>query len=262
MIALSSPDAYDQVMPFEVQEPTGLDVSETRLQRKRQAALGYRIFASFGWGDDGAGHITARDPEHLDHLWVLRQGVAFRHATVDELVLVAPDQSIVEGNDADGFNVTSHNIHHPIHNARPDIVSAAHTHTGYGTPLAALCRPIPMVSQEACAFHNDQAVYLGENLDVVDAGGGQPIAEALGDNKLVFMSNHGMLTVGATVASAVGFFVMAERAAEVHVKAPDARVVSDAAAAQTYTSIGGEETGWLVFQYLVASRLSHPEDVG
>jgi len=249
-------------MPFELHEPADLTIEQLRLQRKRQAALGYRIFASFGWGDDGAGHITARDPELLDHLWVLRQGVAFRNATIDELVLVAPDQSIVEGNDADGFNVTAHNIHHPIHCARPDIVSAAHTHTGYGTPLAALCTPISMVSQEACAFHNDQAVYLGDNLDVVDADGGQPIADALADNKLVFLANHGMLTVGATVASAVGFFVMAERAAEVCIKAPSARVVSDEAAAQTYTSIGGDDTGWLVFQYLVSSRLDVPEAVG
>ncbi|MGI9605618.1 MAG: class II aldolase/adducin family protein [Acidimicrobiales bacterium] len=242
-------------MEFEMHPPTDLSVVEERTRRKREAALGYRIFASYGWGDDGAGHITARDPELLDHMWVLREGVAFRHAAPDELVLIDPDGKIVEGNDSQGFNITSYNIHHPIHSARPDIVSAAHTHTGYGTPLAALCEPIVMNSQEACAFHDDQAVYLGDNLDVVDRSGGEAIAESLATNKLVLMGNHGMLTVGSSVAAAIGFFVLAERAAEVHMKARSGRIVDAAAASRTGESIGTEYNGWLVFQYLVASRL-------
>ena len=199
-------------------------------------------------------------------MWLLAGGVAFRHASPDALVLVGPEGSIVEGDagvgydggrsrDHSGYNVTAHNIHHPIHAARPDVVAAIHTHTAYGTPLAALVEPLRMVSQESCAFFGDQAIYEGEDVDVRDLDGGARIATSLGSNRLVFLANHGMLTVGESVAAALGFFFLAERAAEVQMKAPAARVISDAAAAATYDGYGHESTGELVFDYLVASKL-------
>lgn len=236
-------------------------IPEIRAQRKEQVALGYRLFASFGWGDDGTGHITARDPERTDHMWLLPFGLTFGEATPERLVLIDSTGRIIEGDDRFGYNTTAYNIHHPIHTARPDIVAACHTHTGYGTPVAALGEPLRMMCQEACAFHDDQAVYLGENLDVTTAEGGEPIASALGNCKLVLMANHGVLTVGSTVASAIGFFVLAERAAEVQIKAPAGRVVSADAAASTHRSVGTEANGWLVFEFLVRSRLGDPGSI-
>jgi hypothetical protein len=66
-------------------------VAAERDRRQREMVAGYRIFASFGWGDDGSGHISARDPEHTDSFWLLRRGVAFAGATVEQLALVGPD---------------------------------------------------------------------------------------------------------------------------------------------------------------------------
>lgn len=242
-------------------------IDAERSRRKMQVAQGYQLFASYGWGDDGAGHITARDPERIDHMWLLAGGVAFRHATPDALVLVGPDGQISEGRggagyaggrerDNLGFNVTAYNIHHPIHEARKEVVAAVHTHTPYGTPLSALAEPLRMVCQEACGFHGDQAIYEGEDVDVQEVEGGRRIAKALGPNRLIFLANHGMLAVGSSVAAAIGFFYLAERAAEVQMKAPNARVISDAAAARTHDGYGHESTGELVFDYLVKSRLS------
>jgi len=122
---------------FEIDPIVTGSIEEIRAQRLQHTALGYRILASYGWGDDGAGHITARDPERTDHMWVLRTGVAFGDATVADLVLVAPGGEAVDGHDSLIYNTAAHSIHHPIHMARPDIVSACHTHTGYGTPLSA-----------------------------------------------------------------------------------------------------------------------------
>ena len=226
---------------------------EERAQRKSDTIAGYRILASFGWGDDGAGHISARDPEDRESFWLLRYGVSFARATVDDLVLVRPDGSTASG---EAINPAAFCIHGPIHQARPDIVSAVHTHTGYGTPFAAMARPIRAVSQEACGFHGDQAVFLGEDLDVLDVAAGGRLAAALGPHRLLVLANHGLLTVGATVGQAVGFFVLAERAAEVEVKVGDrARVVSDEAAAAVYRSVGDPAQGESIFAWLRRSRL-------
>ena len=114
-----------------------LSADERRLLWKWEAAIGYRIFATMRWGQLGDGHITARDPERSDHYWTLAYGVPFWAATVHNLVLVGPDGAIVEGPDAGGVNTAGYNIHHPILAARPDLNSAAHTHTQFGTPWSA-----------------------------------------------------------------------------------------------------------------------------
>jgi ribulose-5-phosphate 4-epimerase/fuculose-1-phosphate aldolase len=233
-------------------------VDDERDRRKADVVSGYRIFAGYGWGDDGSGHISARDPEHTDSFWLLRYGVAFARATVDDLVLVGP-----EGQVADGvrINQAAFCIHGPIHHARPDVVSVAHTHTGYGTPFAALARPLRATSQEACAFHGTQAVFDGDELDVIDVAVGARLAAALGPHRLLVLANHGLLTATSTVGQAIGFFVLAERAAEVEVKAGDhARVISDDAAARVHQSVGPASNGDDVFAWLCRTRLGARSD--
>src|SRR5262245_26242210 len=94
-----------------------------RERRKRDTVAGYHILASFGWGDDGAGHISARDPEETDSFWLLRCDAPCRRAAVDDLVLVRPGGTTASG---EPINPAAFCIHGPIHVARPDVVSAVH----------------------------------------------------------------------------------------------------------------------------------------
>ena len=73
------------------------DPAEQRALWKWEAAIGYRMFAALRWGQLGDGHITARDPEHTDCMWLVRNAVAFDRVTIDDLVLVGPDGSVIEG---------------------------------------------------------------------------------------------------------------------------------------------------------------------
>ena len=235
------------------------DVEAERAHRLRMCALGYRIFGASRWGQLGDGHISARDPERTDHFWVLDWGVPFRAATVGDLVRVGPDGAVT---DADGrpraVNTAGFHIHAPLLGARPDVVSAAHTHTGFGTPWSANVAPFRALSQESCAFVGDQALFDDEEVEVLTTAGGERIAAALGGAKLCILRNHGLLTVGRSVEAAVGWFVMAERVAEVHVKAPDGRPISDAAAAVAAAALAPDHVGWRVFQWLVRDLVPDP----
>ena len=196
--------------------PSTDDLEELRLLRKWEVAIGYRIFAGLRWGLLGDGHISARDPILTDHFWVLGYGIPFRDATVDNLTLVGPDGRGVDGA---AINTAGYCIHWPILDTRPELVSAAHTHTGFGTPWSANVEPFRAISQESCAFVFDQSLYEGEDLEVLTTDGGYRIARAMGTTKLCILRNHGLLTGGGSPAEAVGWFVMAEQVAEVHVKA-------------------------------------------
>ncbi len=243
---------------------TTRSVEEERAHRKKMVALGYRVFGAMRWGQLGDGHITARDPEFLDHFWVLDYGVSFRFATVHDLVLVAPDGTIAEGvagSPGGGANTAGYNIHHPLLAARPDVVSAAHTHTGYGTPWAANVEPFRALSQESNCFVFDQAMFDDEEVEVLTVEGGHRIAAAMGQHKLCILRNHGLLTVGGTVEEAVGWFVLAERVAEVHVKAPDGKAISDEAAKIAASTLATPDVGWRSFQWLIRDVVPDPDIV-
>ncbi len=78
-------------------------------------------------------------------------------------------------------------------------------------------------------------MYDGEDVNVQSTDGGKRIAAALGDGRGVILRNHGLLTVGDSVDEAIGWFIMMERVAEVHVKAHRPRPISDEAAGQSAT---------------------------
>ncbi len=236
-----------------VSEPDGLSVEELRQWRRERCALGYRLFATSRWGELGDGHVTARDPERLDHFWLLRYDVPFGEASADDMVLVGPDGKATESGIT--INNAAYFIHSPILAARPDVVSAVHTHTPYGTPWSAFVEPLRMVSQESTAFHGSQALWDNEMVDVLDMVSGKDLAATLGDNKLLILRNHGNITVGASVDEAVGWFIMAERAAEVNVKAHQGgKPISDAAAEIATESMAGTGSALQVFTWTARSR--------
>ena len=237
-------------------EPVIDDLDELRRHRQRRLAIAYRLFGSYHWGEQGDGHITARDPERTDSFWMLRYGVPFSDATVGDLVLVGPDGSVIDGQGE--INPPAYFIHMPVHDARPEVVCAAHTHTGYGTPWSAYGRPFRTICQEAVAFHGDHAVFADGEVDIQSTDGGKRIAAALGGTKLAILRSHGLLTVGGSVDEAVGWFLMAERVAEVHVKATGAEPIDDEDAERCKVSIADPAQGWRAFNWAVRSRVPDP----
>jgi len=237
-----------------------LSPDEIRAERKQQVALGYRILAAQRWGDLGDGHISARDPERTDCFWLLRYGVSYHQARVVDLVLVGPDGRLVEGEGV--INTAAYYIHHPILMARPDAVSATHVHTGWGTPFSAEVRPIEPITQEACIFFEDHAIFDDEEVQIQSVAAGERIAKALGPNRAIILRNHGLLTVAARVDECVGSFVQMERVAEAHMKARQAKPISPAAARFSQKDLVRFGPGRVGFWSLVARHVGDPSVVG
>ncbi len=231
-----------------------------RDERKLQLALGYRLFAALRWGDMGDGHISARDPEQTDCFWMLPSDIPFDQATIKDLSLVGPDGKVRQGLHSD-INMSGFYIHHPIHHARPDAVSAAHVHTPWGTPFAAERRPIKPITQEACLFFEDIGLFDDEEVQVQDTNCGRRIAEALDGNAGVILCNHGLLTVGDSVAEAVGRFVMLERVAEAHMKTQNPKPISNEGANYAKKDLIRIGSGAVVFDALVQRHIKNIDEV-
>jgi ribulose-5-phosphate 4-epimerase/fuculose-1-phosphate aldolase len=157
--------------------------------------------------------------------------------------------------------VSAYFIHHPILEARPDVVSATHVHTGWGTPFSAEVRPIEPITQESCIFFEDHAIFDDEEVQVQSVEGGKRIAAALAGSRAVILRNHGLLTVGERVDEAVGSFVQMERVAEAHMKARNAKPISAEAARYAQKDLTRYGAGRIAFWSLVSRHIGEPSAV-
>jgi ribulose-5-phosphate 4-epimerase/fuculose-1-phosphate aldolase len=144
-------------------------------------------------------------------------------------------------------------IHSAIHAARPDVVAAAHSHSVYGKTYSAFARPLEALTQDACAFVGDHAVFDDYTGVVVDTEEGKKIAHALGEHKAAILRNHGLLTVGHSVDEAAWWFITMERTCQAQLLAMAAgqyHVIDDETATHTAKQVGSHLAGWLSFQPL------------
>jgi len=242
-------------------EPQG-SVEEQRLHRKQRLAAAFRLFGRFGFDEGVAGHITARDPELLDHFWVNPFGMSFGHIRVSDLILVNDRGEVVEG--AQPVNAAAFAIHSQVHQARPDVVAAAHSHSVCGKSWSALGRTLDPITQDVCAFYEDHSLFDDYTGVVLDLEEGKRIAHALGDHKAVILRNHGLLTVGHSVEETAWWFITMERScqAQLLAEAAGTPVLIDADMARlTHKQVGSHASGLFSFQPLYAKITREQPDL-
>ena len=225
-------------------------VEEERLHRKQQLAGALRVFGRFGFGEGVAGHITVRDPEFPDMFWVNPFGMSFRHIRVFDLILVDHEGTVRHGDKP--VNRAGFVIHSAVHAARPDVVAACHAHSVHGKAWSSLGRLLDPITQDACAlFENHSVVTEGAGAVVVDEESARLLAKGLGNHSMCFHQNHGIFTVGATVAEAAWWFISTERNCQAQLLAEAAgtpKLIDPANARFTREQTGGAYAGWFSFQ--------------
>jgi len=242
--------------------PTFTSVDDERLHRKQRLAAAFRLFSRFGFDEGVAGHITARDPEHLDHFWVNPFGMHFGHIRVSDLILVNDRGEVVEGDHL--VNTAAFAIHSQVHAARPDVVAAAHAHSVYGKTWSSLGRLLDPITQDVCAFYADHSLFDDYTGVVLDLEEGKRIAHALGEAKAVILRNHGLLTVGHSVDEAAWWFITMERSCQAQLMAEAAGtpvLIDRENAERTAGQVGMHAAGWLSFQPLYARIVREQPDL-
>ena len=229
--------------------PSFSSVEEERLHRKQRLAAAFRMFSKCGFDEGVAGHITARDPELTDHFWVNPFGMHFGQVRVSDLILVNDSGEVVEGGRP--VNAAAFAIHSQVHRARPDVVAAAHAHSLYGKSWSSLGRLLDPITQDACAFYGDHALFDDYTGVVLDTEEGRRISGALGTRKAVILRNHGLLTVGESVDEAAWWFLTMERSCQAQLLAEAAGtpvLIDESAAELTASQVGSRIAGWFSFQ--------------
>jgi ribulose-5-phosphate 4-epimerase/fuculose-1-phosphate aldolase len=175
-------------------------VSAQEWQLRVDLAACYRLVALYGWSDLVSTHISARVPGPEHHFLINPYGLMFDEITASSLVKV--DQRCNKIIDSPfPVNPAGFVIHSAVHEARNDIQCVLHTHTRAGVAVSAQkCGILPISQQStfvlaSLAYHGYEGVALRDEE--------KPRLQAdLGDAEFLVLRNHGLLTVGKTIADA------------------------------------------------------------
>ncbi|MGH7388113.1 MAG: class II aldolase/adducin family protein [Candidatus Rokuibacteriota bacterium] len=180
-------------------------------------AASYRLVAHFGWDDLVFTHISARVPGTEDHFLINPYGVFFNEITASSLVEV--DQ---EGNKLQDspfpVNPAGFVIHSAIHAARHDAQCVMHTHTLNGVAVSTQRAGLLPISQHSISVLPSLGYHDFEG-PALDDGEKPRLVADLGGHTSLILRNHGLLTVGDTVAEAFVAMYYLETSCAIQVRA-------------------------------------------
>ena len=156
-----------------------------------------------------AGNISGRLAS--GHVCVTPSSVAYDTMTLDDLVVLDLDGTVVEGSRSP---TTEKDLHLAALRRYPELGAVIHTHAVYATTFALAHEPIPAIIEEV-------VVYLGGDVPCCEyrstgtAELGEEVAGRLADRGAALLANHGLVTCGPTPEKALHNAALAERTAKI-----------------------------------------------
>jgi ribulose-5-phosphate 4-epimerase/fuculose-1-phosphate aldolase len=197
--------------------PVRAKVSDSEWQTRVNLAAAYRLVALFGYDDLVFTHVSARVPGPEHHFLINPYGMLFEEITASSLVKVDLDGNIVMDTPYP-INQAGFVIHSAIHAARENAKCVLHTHSVNGIAVSVHKEGVLPLSQQStfvlCSlgYHDYEGVALREEEK-------PRLVRDLGDNNFLMLRNHGLLTVGESVADAFVYMYIFETVCAIQVRA-------------------------------------------
>jgi ribulose-5-phosphate 4-epimerase/fuculose-1-phosphate aldolase len=175
-------------------------VSAEEWQLRVDLAACYRLVAAYGWSDLVFTHVSARIPGPEHHFLINPYGLMFDEITASSLVKVdAQCNKVIDSQFP--VNPAGFVIHSCIHAAREDAQCVLHTHTRAGVAVSAQKNGVLAISQQSIFVLASLAYHDYEGVALRDEEKPRLVAD-LGTKNFLMLRNHGLLTVGKSIADA------------------------------------------------------------
>ncbi len=192
-------------------------VSASEWQARVDLAAAYRLVALFGWDDLVFTHISARVPDEPGHYLINPYGLMFEEISASSLVKID-----AEGNKLDDspfpVNPAGFVIHSAVHAARHDAACVLHVHSLNGIAVSAQKAGVLPLSQQSIFVLSSLGYHDYEGVALRDDEKPRLVAD-LGAKTFLMLRNHGLLTVGPTVADAFQSMYLFETVCTIQVRA-------------------------------------------
>src|ERR1700740_1494717 len=208
------------LMQFRVSPKSLRDnVSDEQWQARVDLAAAHRLAHMPGFSEGIFNHLTLVVPGQSDRYYQIPFGTHWSEVTASTFMEVGIDDSEVKSGEGE-VERSCFCIHAPIHKALPQAKAVFHTHMPYASALTRLEDPrIKEIGQTEVGLSGEIAyddVYTGPAIEPEE---GARLAGVIGNKTILFMANHGISTVGATVADAYDRLYYVERVAQVQIYA-------------------------------------------
>lgn len=180
-------------------------------------AAAYRLVALFKWDDLIFTHISARVPGQGHAFLFNPYGMMFEEITASSLVKVDVDGRKLDDSPYP-VNPAGFTIHSAVHAAREDAQCVLHTHTLNGVAVSAQRDGLLPISQHSIFVLASLAYHDYEGVALRDDEKPRLVAD-LGDRRHLMLRNHGLLTVGRSVAEAFQAMYFFEAACTIQLRA-------------------------------------------
>jgi L-ribulose-5-phosphate 4-epimerase len=183
---------------------------------REEVALGSRVLGDADQGDLIWGHASVRDPEGRG-VWMKRSGIGFEEVGADDVHLVSRSGDVLDGG---GRRHIEYPIHAEVIAAREDVGAVVHTHSPNAVAFASLDTPLLPISHEGTLFVPPDIARFTRTGDLITTPElGVAVAAALADRNAVLLVNHGIVTVGEDLPTAVTTAIILDRACGMQLRA-------------------------------------------
>jgi ribulose-5-phosphate 4-epimerase/fuculose-1-phosphate aldolase len=187
-------------------------------QAKVDLAAALRLAARFGLNEGVCNHFSYAIPGVENRFLLNPHGIYWSQIRASDILVIDGEGRTIEG--AGEAELTAFTIHGRIHANHPSAHCVMHTHMPYATALACIeDGKLEPIHQSSLRFYNDVSYDPDYNGLAEDQAEGDRIAACLDGRKVLFLSNHGVIVVGETIAQAFDDLYYLERACQVQVLA-------------------------------------------
>src|SRR5215217_2755732 len=162
-------------------------------------------------------HFTMCVPGRQDRFLVLPFGLHWSEARASDLIVFNEAGEVLEGSGS--LELSALSIHAPLHRITGANV-VLHTHQTWALALNMLEDNRLLPGSQTAAFLTRNIAYDDGYTGIADSlSEGERLASVLGDKKIMFMKNHGVLAVGDNVGQAYRRLYKLERVCRAQVLA-------------------------------------------
>ena len=188
------------------------NLNDEEWQNRVDLAAAYHLADHFGFSDIIWNHITAKTSSKKDTFLINRFGLQYDEVTASNLLEIDLDGNVVKG---DGeINYTGYVIHGAIHKVRRDINCVMHSHSRAGLAISCLKNGLQILIQDSAMFHKRISYHDWKGMST-DTEECESISKDLGDNNVMILRNHGLLTAGKTIPETFMLMYYLDRACKV-----------------------------------------------
>ncbi len=205
-------------MPLESIETEDATLADVRWQARIDLAAAHRLAVMHGFNEGIFNHFTLRVPGANDRYYQIPFGTHWSEVTASCFMEISYDGTRLTGQGE--VERSAYCIHAPMHRLIPAAAAVFHTHMPFASALSRLEDPriLPIGQTElGTMLHTAyDEIYTGPAFDPAE---GERLAGVIGDKTVLMMANHGVATVGSTVAAAYDRLYYVERVAQVQLYA-------------------------------------------